>query len=106
MLSDKSINKIKECIQVQYLEQNYSNTIDKMMEKIQNFKRFLEVFSEDSRFSENIKNFESELENVSINGGRLNLNIISNFEYIMDIIIEEKNIVVNPKNHKIDFFKK
>ena len=103
----KGIKKhIEDIVREQYSKMNPQNSNEKIKEKIESFERFLCVEAENARYSDFIKQFVEELEEVVIDERMISFYKVANINIFLEMVADLQEIEIEDKQYKLDAFKK
>lgn len=91
MLKKSFKNYIEEAVRDQYKRiDNSPNNIAILREKINNFDRFLDVYSKNDKYAKDIENFYFDLENIVLDEGKISSKTSNFLNTILEIIFDVK----------------
>ena len=91
MLKKRFKNYIEEAVRDQYKRiDNNPNNILILREKINNFDRFLDVYSKNNKYSKDIENFYLDLENAVLDEGKISSKTSNFLNTILEILFDVK----------------
>lgn len=100
MLKKNFRNYIEEAVRDQYQKiDKKQNSIITLREKINNFDRFLEVYSNEPKYKNEINKFYSELEKMVCDEEKISFKQFDILDTIIEIIAQIKNIKLNNSNN-------
>lgn len=103
----KGIKKhIEDIVREQYSKMNPQNSNEKIKEKIESFESFLCVEAENARYSDFIKQFVEELEEVVIDERMISFYKVANINIFLEMVADLQEIEIEDKQYKLDAFKK
>ena len=90
MLKKNFRNYIEEAVRDQYQKiDKKQNSIITLREKINNFDRFLDVYSKNNRYTKDIENFYFDLENMVLDEGKMSSKTSNLLNTILEILLFE-----------------
>lgn len=91
MLKKSFKNYIEEAVRDQYKRiDNSPDNIAILKEKINNFDRFLDVYSKNNKYAKDIENFYSDLENMVLDEGKISSKTSNLLNTILEILFDVK----------------
>lgn len=91
MLKKSFKNYIEEAVRDQYKRiDNSSDNIAILKEKINNFDRFLDVYSKNNKYAKDIENFYSDLENMVLDEGKISSKTSNLLNTILETLFDVK----------------
>lgn len=91
MLKKSFKNYIEEAVRDQYKRiDNSPDNIAILKEKINNFDRFLDVYSKNNKYAKDIENFYSDLENMVLDEGKISSRTSNLLNTILEILFDVK----------------
>ena len=100
MLKKNFRNYIEEAVRDQYQKiDKKQNSIITLREKINNFDRFLEVYSNEPKYKNEINKFYSKLEKMVCDEEKISFKQFDILDTIIEIIAQIKNIKLNNSNN-------
>ena len=91
MLKKSFKNYIEEAVRDQYKRiDNSPDNIAILKEKINNFDRFLDVYSKNNKYAKDIENFYSDLENMALDEGKISSRTSNLLNTILETLFDVK----------------